>query len=259
MQAARRLLHALRARHHATRRPVINPAFNPDPWRAQLQHRGRVQVADFLQPEAATRLHDCLHREVPWTLALRDGAGARTIDHASYTALAPHELARLLADTAADARNDDGLAGFRFAYDSYMMITAYQQGRDPGLLLHRVLEAFNTPVWLAAMRALTGDDGINRVNAQATRYLPGHFLRYHTDEDSREGRRFAYVLNLSRDWRADWGGLLQFIDDDGGVIDSFLPRWNTLSVFAVPAGHAVSLVAPWAGEERLSITGWMLS
>lgn len=66
------------------------------------------------------------------------------------------------------------------------------------------------------------------------------------------------MLNLSCAWNADWGGLLQFIDDDGRVLDSFLPRWNTLSLFAVPAGHAVSRVAPWAGQERLAITGWLL-
>ena len=37
-----------------------------------------------------------------------------------------------------------------------------------------------------------------------------------------------------------------------------LPRWNTLSIFAVPAGHAVSLVAPWTAQDRLAITGWSL-
>ena len=139
-----------------------------------------------------------------------------------------------------------------------MMVAAYKQGRDPGLLLHRVLEVFNSDEYIALMRELTGDARVRRVNAQATRYRPGQFLRWHTDIDSTEGRLYAYVLNLSRDWEADWGGLLQFIDDDGSVLDTMLPRWNTLSLFAVPAGHAVSLVAPWAGDDRLAITGWLL-
>lgn len=140
-----------------------------------------------------------------------------------------------------------------------MMVTAYKEGRDPGLLLHRVLELFNSPDYLGFVQALTGDARIRRVNAQATRYRPGHFLRWHTDEDHDEGRLYAYVLNLSRQWQADWGGLLQFIDADGQVMGTFLPRWNTLSLFAVPAGHAVSLVAPWAREDRLAITGWFLA
>ena len=40
------------------------------------------------------------------------------------------------------------------------------------------------------------------------------------------------------------------------VVDTLLPRWNTLSLFAVPTDHCVSLVAPWAGQDRLAITGW---
>ena len=217
-----------------------------------------MQIDDYLQPAAAERLRLCLEREVPWTLALRDAAGSRTIDHATYTAMPAEAVAQLLASTAMNA---PGAAheGFRFAYDSYMMVSAYKEQRDPGLLLHRVLELFNSPDYLAFLRALTGDPRVRRVNAQATRYAPGHFLRYHTDEDHSEGRLYAYVLNLSRGWVADWGGLLQFIGDDGRVQETFLPRWNTLSMFAVPAGHAVSLVAPWAGEHRLAITGWLLA
>ena len=216
-----------------------------------------MQVAGYLQPDAAERLRTCLAEEIPWTLALRDAQGARTIDHAIYSALTDEQARQLFADTAASA-GQEGDDGFRFAYDSYMMVRAYQERRDPGLLLHRVLELFNSPDYLAFARHLTGDTRIRRVNAQATRYRPGQFLRHHNDEELDEGRLYAYVLNLSRGWQADWGGLLQFIGSDGRVQDTFLPIWNTLSLFAVPAGHAVSLVAPWARDDRLSITGWML-
>lgn len=234
---------------------MINSALDLAHWRQRLALHGRVQIEDYLEPGAAERLRGCLADEVPWTLALRDAAGPRTIAHADYRALDDTALAALLAATALSARG----GGYRFAYDSYMMVTAYKEGRDPALLLHRVLELFNSPDHIAWMRALTGDGRVRRINAQATRYRPGHFLRFHTDIDSREGRLFAYVLNLTRDWQADWGGLLQFIDADGRVEDTFLPRWNTLSLFRVPAGHAVSLVAPWADRERLAITGWLLA
>lgn len=238
---------------------MINDALDLAPWRARLQRDGRVQVDDYLQPAAAERLRACLEHEVPWTLALRDAEGARTIDHATYAAMDPQRCQQLLAQVAASVGDESNVEGrFRFAYDSYMMVRAYQEGRDPGLLLHGVLELLNSPDYLGFARALTGDERVRRVNAQATRYRPGHFLRYHTDINSHEGRLYAYVINLSREWNADWGGLLQFIDDDGRVLDSFLPRWNTLSLFAVPAGHAVSLVAPWAAQERLAITGWLL-
>lgn len=234
---------------------MINPELDVADWAARLRAQGRVQVDDFLQPDAAGRLHRCLADEVPWTLALRDAAGPRTIAADAYAAMDAASVDALLRDTAAGARGGE----FRFAYDSYMMVRAYKEGRDPQLPLHRVLEFLNSPPYLAFCRALSGDARIRRVDAQATRYRAGHFLRQHTDEDTREGRLYAYVINLSRDWRADWGGLLQFVDGDGRVADAFLPRWNTLSLFAVPADHVVTMVMPWAGHDRYAITGWWLA
>lgn len=233
---------------------MLHPRLDIAGLRARLRTHGRVQVEQFLQPDAATRLHDCLAQEVPWTLALRDAAGARTLPAADYAAMSPAAVDALLRDTATGA----GGGAFRFAYDSYMMVRAYTEGRDPGLVLHRILEFLNTPPYLEFCRTLTGDPRIRRVNAQATRYRPGHFLRTHSDEDTNEGRLYAYVINLSRDWKADWGGLLQFTDPDGRVAETFLPRWNTLSLFAVPADHAVTMVMPWAERNRLAITGWWL-
>lgn len=237
---------------------MIDPGLDVAPWRERLQRDGRVQVERVLQPAAAERLRACLQHEVRWTLALEDGRGARTLDPAAYAALDEAARTQLFHDAARSARDEvDPLRAYRFAYDSYMMVRAYKDGRDPGLLLHRVLELFNSPEYVGFMQALTGDARVRRVDAQATRYRPGQFLREHTDAHSGEGRLYAYVLNLSQGWQPDWGGLLQFIDGVS-VTDTFLPRWNTLSLFRVPAAHAVSTVAPWARDERLSITGWLL-
>lgn len=227
-------------------------------WRstaALLARDRRVQVPNFLQPEAAEDLRRCLSEDVPWTLALRSGGESRTIPAAEYAGMSEAERRALLEDAY---RRSDG-RGFSFAYESYMMVRAYLEGRDPGLLLHRVLEFFNSPDYLAFARALTGQPQIRRIDAQATRYRPGHFLRRHNDVDAREGRIVAYVLNLSRTWRADWGGLLTLEDDSGRVFDTLMPRYNALNLFLVPTWHHVSLVAPYAEEDRLAITGWMLA
>lgn len=239
---------------------MINESLDIAAARANLLRDGRVQVADYLQPQAAERLAQCLEREVPWTLAVEDASGASKIAHEIYAVMDDDQRMALYQRVAASARAPaQGDCGFRFAYDTYMLVEAYKQGRDPDLILHRILEFMNAPVYLGFLHALTREPSIRRVSAQASRYRPGQFLRLHTDIHSGEGRLYAYVINLSRDWRADWGGLLQFVDDEGRVVDTFLPRWNSLSLFRVPAGHLVSLVAPWADRDRLAITGWLLS
>ena len=223
---------------------MINNDLDHAPWRRELHTRGRVQVRDFLQPGAAARLHACLRDDVPGHVAERNR---------------PNRPAPAFGAPDAElegAYRRAGTEGFHFAYDRYLMVEALKEGRDPDLLLHSVVPFFNGPQFLEFIRWFGNDPAINMVGAQATRYRPGQFLRLHDDRHADEGRRFAYVLNLSREWEADWGGLLQFVDTRGSVVDTFVPRFNSLSLFKVPAGHIVTLVAPWAREPRLSITGW---
>ncbi len=232
---------------------MINNALDVDFWKTQLATRSRVQIPDFLQADAAELLRDCLAHQVPWSLAERsDNAAPRT--HGREHALEDAAYRDVLDTAYRNARES-----FQFVYDSYMLGRARKEGWDPDLPVHVVLEFLNSPEFIEFARYLTGDTAINAVNAQATRYRPGQFLTPHDDTHSGEGRRYAYVINLTPRWKAEWGGLLQFLDESGSVIDSFMPRWNALSLFRVPALHHVSLVSPWAGEDRLAITGWFLA
>ena len=229
---------------------MINNALDVEHWRDALARRGRVQITDFLQPEAADVLHACLANDLPWQVAENSTGTARTSGRGVAWSQADE---RVLFDAAYRRARDE----YQFVYDSYMLVKAAQENWDPHLPVRALLEVFNSPDYLDFMRYLTGDGGIASINAQATRYRPGQFLQLHYDIHSGEDWRYAYVLNLSRDWQADWGGLLHFVDDGGNVVDSFVPKWNSLSMFKVPYGHFVSLVAPWAKQPRLAITGWL--
>ncbi len=116
-----------------------------------------------------------------------------------------------------------------------------------------------TPEFIQLVRELTGDSDINRADAHASLYAAGHFLRTHDDTYSGKNRRFAYVLNLSRDWQPDWGGLLNFVDPAGACLDCFAPHFNSLALFRVPQDHFVSQVAGYARGRRYAITGWLFA
>jgi SM-20-related protein len=64
-------------------------------------------------------------------------------------------------------------------------------------------------------------------------------------------------MNFTPAWKSDWGGLLQFIDEDGHVAEAYAPAFNALNILRVPQKHAVSYVTPFAGAGRYSITGWL--
>lgn len=233
---------------------MLNPRLDPNELEARFRSHPRMQIADVLQPEVASALHECLDREVPWTLAFIGDDGPTTMPEQAFRAMVAKERERLRETINARAKRQ-----FQFLYNSYMMVTAYKEGRDPGLLLHRFLEFLNSAPFLQFARHVTGMERIRKADAQATRYLPGHFLTRHNDITPEQGREVAYVMNLTRDWRTEWGGLLQFMNDEGEVIDTFMPRFNSLTLFRVPMYHCVSCVAPYAARPRYAITGWLRS
>lgn len=232
---------------------MINDHIDVDHCRRELALRSRVQIPDFLQADAAEALADELSTRTPWHLAERSSGESRTTPRGAYPDDAGFEA--LLQRGYALAAGQ-----YQFSYDSYMLVRAAKEGWDPALLAHHVLRFLNTPTFLEFARYLGGDPTLTHASAQCTRYRPGQFLMPHQDLDVDEGRRYAFVINLSREWKPDWGGQLQFVDDaTGAITETFLPRWNSLSLFRVPQTHQVTLVSPWAARPRHAITGWWLA
>lgn len=233
---------------------MLNPALDPAALATAYARKRRLLIRDVLTPEAAERLAHCLREEVPWGLATLVGGQGRSFLAPELQAMKPAERQTLLMRVHEEARG-----GYQFLYNTYQMVTAWKEKRDPGLFLHRFFEFMNSPPVLELVRRVTGHADIVKADAQATRYLPGHFLRRHNDVGQAgptDTRRAAYVFNMTHGWQADWGGLLQFLDEDGGVEESWLPAYNALVLFSVPAWHCVSCVAPFATEPRLAVTGW---
>jgi len=231
---------------------MISNDLDIDHWRRALALNGRIQIPGFLQPAAAEALTDELATRVPWQLAERSGGTSHTTPRGAYPQGEDYD--RLIEAGYAAAATS-----YQFAYDSYMLLKAAHEGWDPDLLVHGVLRFLNTPEFIEFARHLGGDPAIRHVVAQATRYRPGQYLMPHDDQEDAEQRRYAFVINLGRDWRPDWGGQLQFLDAEGNVLETFLPRWNSLSLFRVPQRHQVTFVTPWAAGPRHALTGWWLA
>lgn len=242
--------------HELISQGVLNPDLDIPALAEEFQANGRIQIENALRPEVARVLRRCLGEKVPWELAFRDRSGSRKLYTNELAAMSPAQMDALGNEIYAIARKN-----FQFVYNSYMMVPAYKEKRNPELPLHRVLEQINKPAWMDPMRQILNRPDAKSTYAQATRYIAGHFLRHHDDSDYQdgEGRLAAYVINLSLNWQADWGGLLQFFDDQGRVTETFMPRFNTISMFKVPAPHCVSPVAPFCDQGRYAITGWIRS
>lgn len=231
----------------------LNPALDVVALAARFAGARRVQVEGLLTLASADNLHDVLAHQTDWGLGWHGGVAAPgAVRGEALRAMAPEARLQLGGQAALAARSGQ----FAFRYGRYPMLDAYKERWDPGHPLDLVLEYINAAPLLELVRAVTGDMTLVKADAQATLFAPGHFLTSHDDSDEGEGRRIAYVLGMTREWRVDWGGYLLFHDAGGDIVAGYRPKFNVLNLFAVPQHHSVSYVAPFAPVGRFAITGW---
>ena len=85
-------------------------------------------------------------------------------------------------------------------------------------------------------------------------YSPGDFLSMHTDG----ARSIAFVLNLTKNWLPEYGGLLHTKNKDG-TYTAYVPEFNSLMLMDVSdesCPHFVSEVSKYAPDNRIAISGW---
>jgi hypothetical protein len=231
---------------------AIDPRHQPRALADTFARFGRLHLPDFLALGSAQTLYTALADRVAWNRAFN--AGGRHIDSPLelYQAQDPGVLAQLDQVVLEAATH-----GFQYRFDSYKVSDAVISGQAADPVLKAAYDLVNGLEFLTLVRQLTGDDRVRFCDLQATRYRPGDFLTAHSDLMDGKNRLYAYVLNLTPNWIADWGGLLAFLDQDGHVAEAYTPRFNALNIFRVPQNHCVTYVAPFAGAPRLSLTGWI--
>ncbi|MGN7160494.1 2OG-Fe(II) oxygenase [Sphingomonas sp. SAFR-052] len=232
----------------------INPSLDRTLLASQFAATRRVQIRNVLTDVSARALHAEIVDRTPWGIAYGIGSDDPVgLSAAEFNSLSSEERSdiRVRIDKAMRARR------YGFMYARYPILDAYLKRWAPHGPHDILLEHINDEPFLDLVRGVTGIPELRKADAQATLFAPGQFLAEHNDSHVGEGWRVAYVLSLCAiEWRPDWGGYLQFLDADGDIVAGYRPRFNALSLFAVPCAHAVSYVPPFAPIERYSITGW---
>ena len=224
---------------------TINPDLNLDAIKANYTIDDRTRIIDILQADSAESVFHALNSSDAFVYAhVKDGK-PHLISPAETAAMSPeaqHEMRKNIVQL--------GSQGIGYLYGRHLIDDKSEA------LLKAVKDWLNSEETLSMIRGISGKTDITLASAQATKYMPGHFLTRHQDVHDQEKRRLAYVLNLSPNWHPDWGGLLQFYENDGTPRDAWSPLFNSLSLFDVRHIHSVTYVTPMALVPRLSVTGW---
>lgn len=232
----------------------LNPALDEESIAASLASSGRVQVRDFLKPGGAEALLQFLLDSADWRHVLNAGDKVYEIGCDQLEAMTEEQ--RRTLDRKAD---QEAAHGFQFRFDTIRVPDDEGERSSQGTLLSSFASFLSSAEMVAWFHRVTGRDSIDFADAQATRYRTGCYLTTHDDAVEGKNRHFAYVLNLTRDWRADWGGLLFFPGDRSTRVEAMVPHFNLLNLFAVGQPHGVSQVATYAPRPRISVTGWLRS
>ena len=231
---------------------MLNPNLDRAALAAEFKRDGRLRIEDVLDPAVAERIRQYCLTEVPFEyLSNVDGQNV-AIPAEALNEMQEAELMDLQSKIFTAAAGGSG-----FFYCGYMLERSQRDTDSEELgFLHSVFDFLNSEEMLGFITEVTGHDDLKSADAQYTRYTQGQFLTRHQDDVGTEQRRLAYVLGFSKNWHPDWGGLLQFFEKDGKPRESWVPAFNTMSLFNIGHVHSVTYVTPFAAEPRLSLTGW---
>lgn len=223
----------------------LNPELDVDKISQDYSSEQRVRIKELLPVEQAAHLSKCLAEQTSYRQAFVLGDKYGEASTQELNKLAEEERNRLLNGVTQQAAN-----GVGFWYERSAI-----QANDEGLT-GDFFKWLNSEAVLKTIAQISGAGEISGAVAEATRYKPGDFLTRHKNEIGKEKRQIAFAINLSPRWHPDWGGLLQFYQQDGTPRDTWSPDFNSLSLVDVSHIQSVTYVTPFAPEPRLAVSGW---
>ena len=218
-----------------------------------FQRHRRIQIPDLLTEPSANEILHSLEQQKEWNLAWNLNGQHRDLDYAGVDAWADNEKRKLDSLIFEQAAHE-----FQYRYAAVPIYDIYHQNLLPGHFFNEIYEFINSSKVIELVRKVTGYSDIKFADIQATRYSKGHFLTVHDDAVEGKNRLAAYVINLTPDWKEDWGGALIFPDSKSSA-EAWFPQFNLMNLFAVPQKHAVTVVSPFTPRYRYSLTGWFRS
>ena len=232
---------------------MLNPNLNIEALAENYRIDKRVLVLNLLKPEIAERLYECCLKDIPYNLLFVEDGQTRTLTPAAMVEMDDEAKQLMNQRILTNASEGSG-----FLYCGYTVRQAEIGDSQSLAFLLEVAEFFASVEMRDFIAEVTGQVGLDGASGHYTRYTPGQFLTRHRDQVGEHDRRLGYVLNLTKSWHPDWGGLLQFYTEEGFPRDGWTPQFNALALFDTTHIHAVTYVAPFARSPRLSYAGWFL-
>lgn len=236
----------------------INPKLNVYSLEERLRETGRLRVRNFLQPPCAKALYRHLVNAVAWQTFVVSNERLLATPPGEPVGTDPEEEREIL-DLACNS------ARMRFAcvydadgvYPEDMPDDANPSARPPDTVLAAFGEFLGSGAIGDMVRRVMELDALD-IRMCANRLRPGHFATFHSgvpEADKTRKRVSSVYFHLTPEWKPEWGGMLEYRNDEGDVVEALVPSFNTLDILSFPRGYWISRVAPFAGGSVLAVSG----
>ena len=215
--------------------------------KATLAREGIVEIPNFLDFNTAEEIHTSLS-QIP------EGWFSRAIkfsDETKYITLGEEDQS--LIEYARQAK--EWMLEGGFAYNFARSIGKHFDTCPCAVC--KLEDSANSYQFLDTLAKITDDTVLATRETFLGKYDEGSFLSIHHDQTKGE---YGFVLNLTKEWKCTYGGLLNFCDEHGKVYHVESPAFNSLLIFNIPEDHTVrrdhfvsEVVVP---RTKWSFTGW---
>ena len=226
---------------------LINKNLDTDTIRNDFANKRKVAINDIFDGNFALLFYKTI-RKIPltsWNIVCG-------VNNTKYENKITGENKKSNIDNAAKARQTFGED--KFAYVFYRTMCDKKVHFLPEKTMRDLLMS---PYFINLIYKMTGIQVTHLNQMFLSRYKSGHFLAPHSDINN---GKIAFVINFSANWKPQYGGVLHFLSEDRrDIIDSYVPKFNSMMIFEVPEKgipHFVSHIAPNVRHTRYALTGW---
>lgn len=239
----------------------LNPQLDVAKLASDFKKKKRLRIDNVLSNDSAEAILDCLKNNTAWELIYSN-------EDSSPVRLNTQQLEQAdLAKIKAMHGQVYGRAtsSYQYWYKFFPMVDAITAGRvTEKSLLNDIAKFLNSAEFIGMAREITGHNTLVKIDPHATLYEPGDFKNLHDDmRDDKEARdksvrRYAIVMDFTKNWSVNWGGDMQFYPGPNPTTaESIFPGFNALTLFEVPTLHRTNMIAPYAAKGRYCIAGWL--
>lgn len=220
---------------------------DPKKYTAQFNANSHINLQKAFDDTFAQEMTIALEAHQHYTIATYANNQVLNLPSSQYDALSLEQKTQLQ-----QIQYQNAAQGVGYCYKRSSLTTAGAQNQA----FNSFSDWLNNEDTLHWVRTLSGHSDIRAASLQASCFEPGHYLTRHNDYHATEARRVAFVANFNKEWHPDWGGLLQFYNNEGLPQQSWAPFYNSLNLFDVSRVHSVTYIAPFARQSRFAFSGW---